>query len=152
VPLHLYSAVDGGAFPLPAGAALLSVADGQAIDRTVDASSETLNVRITDGMLSLGAATPSPLATATASSTASATPTASATATVSPPTSTASATATAASTATVTAPVCVGDCDHSGSVGVNELVAGVSIALGSQPLSSCPAFDCTGTGQIQVSC
>jgi hypothetical protein len=36
---------------------------------------------------------------------------------------------------------CAGDCDGSRSVGVNELVRGVNIALGNAPLSTCPAFD-----------
>ena len=48
--------------------------------------------------------------------------------------------------------VCVGDCDHSRDVTVNELIAGVSIALGTQPLSTCPAFDCAATGHVEVSC
>jgi hypothetical protein len=37
---------------------------------------------------------------------------------------------------------CIGDCDGSGAVAVNELVLGVNIALGSAEFSACPAFDC----------
>jgi len=42
---------------------------------------------------------------------------------------------------------CVGDCDASGAITVDELVRGVSIALGTLPLDQCPRFDCHGTGQ-----
>jgi hypothetical protein len=35
-------------------------------------------------------------------------------------------------------PACVGDCDNSGAVTVDELVKGVSIALGTLPLDQCP--------------
>lgn len=49
-------------------------------------------------------------------------------------------------------PTCVGDCDNSGAVTINELVKGVSIALGTLPLDQCPRFDCNGTGQVTVDC
>lgn len=38
-------------------------------------------------------------------------------------------------------PACIGDCDANKQVTVEELVRGVNIALGSQPVSSCTAFD-----------
>src|SRR5215470_16013250 len=39
------------------------------------------------------------------------------------------------------AALCVGDCDGTGAVTINELVVGVAIALGNQPPSSaCPAL------------
>jgi hypothetical protein len=47
---------------------------------------------------------------------------------------------------------CVGDCDGGGSVAISELVRGVNIALGSQPISNCTAFDCQNTGTVPVSC
>ena len=47
---------------------------------------------------------------------------------------------------------CVGDCDGSGSVAINELVLGVGIALGNTPLSECPSFDCQQTGQVAINC
>ena len=47
---------------------------------------------------------------------------------------------------------CVGDCDGGGSVSISELVRGVNIALGSQPISMCTAFDCQNTGTVPVSC
>jgi hypothetical protein len=47
-------------------------------------------------------------------------------------------------------PVCVGDCDGNGRVTVNELVLGVQIALGEQPLSRCPSFDPSGSGKVEL--
>ena len=47
-------------------------------------------------------------------------------------------------------PACVGDCDHSGAVTIDELVTGVGIALGTRPLAGCPSFDCNGDGQVSV--
>ena len=138
VPLHIFSAADDSEFPLPVGAARLSIADPQAIDRTVDVGTDTLNIRITDGVLAIGGSTPTPSPSQTASATVSITP---------------SATPTTTLTATPTEPPpCVGDCDHSRSVDVNELIAGVGIALDTQPLSVCPAFDCAGTGRVDVTC
>ena len=49
-------------------------------------------------------------------------------------------------------PTCVGDCDNSGAVTVDELVNGVNIALGTQPLDQCRRFDCNGTGQVTIDC
>jgi cohesin domain-containing protein len=37
-------------------------------------------------------------------------------------------------------PRCVGDCNDDNKVGINELVTGVNIALGSTPLSACQSF------------
>ncbi|HVN87687.1 MAG TPA: S8 family serine peptidase [Candidatus Binatia bacterium] len=47
---------------------------------------------------------------------------------------------------------CIGDCDQSGTVGVDDLVKGVDIALGNATLNTCPAFDCNGNGQVTVDC
>jgi len=162
VPLHIFSAADDSEFPLPVGAARLSIADPQAIDRTVDVGTDTLNIRITDGVLAIGGSTPTPSRSQTASATVSITPSATPTTTLTapptappptePPTATASVTASPTGSATVTPPVCVGDCDHSRSVDVNELIVGVGIALDTQPLSVCPAFDCDGTGRVGVTC
>jgi hypothetical protein len=41
---------------------------------------------------------------------------------------------------------CPGDCDNSDSVGINELISCVNIALGSAPESTCPACDRAGDG------
>jgi cysteine-rich repeat protein len=46
--------------------------------------------------------------------------------------------------------ICPSDCSGDGSVTVNELVAAVSIALGLQPVSQCPAADHDGDGSVTV--
>jgi len=48
--------------------------------------------------------------------------------------------------------VCVGDCDGSGKVTVEELVKGVTIALGNAELSTCPEFDCNQESKVSVDC
>ena len=47
---------------------------------------------------------------------------------------------------------CVGECSGDGVVNVNELILGVNIALGSQPLSVCRSFDCQGDGTVPINC
>ena len=47
---------------------------------------------------------------------------------------------------------CVGDCNANGSVVINELIVGVTIALGSRPLSACEAFACQGDGTVPINC
>lgn len=145
LPLHVFSSLDDpGEFPRPPAVALLSVGDRQAVDQTADTDSETMNVRIADGELTITDATPTPVSTTTATATQPAGVTASATA---------SATAgLPTSTPTASQPRCPGDCNDSGEITVNELIAGVRIALGSLPLSTCTAFNCAGTGQVDVSC
>lgn len=64
---------------------------------------------------------------------------------------TASATPTADATATPTPIPCLGDCDGSRTVTVDELVRGVSIALGTLSLSACPTFDQNGDREVSVS-
>lgn len=46
--------------------------------------------------------------------------------------------------------ICVGDCDSSGAVSVNEIVRMVNIALGRQEVTSCPPGDRDGNGLITV--
>ena len=48
------------------------------------------------------------------------------------------------------APPCVGDCDGSGDVTVNELITMVNIALGNAQVSACPIGDADGSGDITV--
>lgn len=43
-----------------------------------------------------------------------------------------------------------GDCNADGSVTVDEVLLGVNIVLGQQPVSACPAFDASGTGVVTV--
>lgn len=45
---------------------------------------------------------------------------------------------------------CAGDCNGDGSVVINELVLGVNIALGNQPVTACAAFDVNGNGQVTI--
>jgi hypothetical protein len=67
----------------------------------------------------------------------------------------------ASATPTVTPPIvatptsitgtgCVGDCGGDRMVAVSELVRGVSIALGAQPLAMCPSFDRDRNGSVGV--
>ena len=53
--------------------------------------------------------------------------------------------------AVATAQSCPGDCDGSGDVTINELIVMVNIALGSAPVSDCPAGDSDGNGEIAIS-
>jgi len=45
---------------------------------------------------------------------------------------------------------CVGDCNQDNSVTVDEVLTGVSIALGARPLSECVDFDGNGDAQVTV--
>lgn len=45
---------------------------------------------------------------------------------------------------------CVGNCDGSPVVTVNEVIVGVSIALGNAPITSCAAFDANHSGMVEV--
>ncbi len=45
---------------------------------------------------------------------------------------------------------CVGDCAADGEVSVSDLVSAVGIALGSTPLTQCPAADANGNGSVAV--
>lgn len=66
------------------------------------------------------------------------------------PTAIPTPTATPAVTATPTSEICVGDCDADGDVTVDELITGVSIALGAAPLARCDAFDTDDGGAVTV--
>jgi len=46
--------------------------------------------------------------------------------------------------------VCVGDCNISGSVTIDELLIGVNIALGNEALARCTAFDINGDGSLGI--
>jgi uncharacterized repeat protein (TIGR01451 family) len=45
---------------------------------------------------------------------------------------------------------CVGDCNRNGAIAINELVLGVGIALGTQPLARCEAFDRNQDDEVGV--
>lgn len=46
--------------------------------------------------------------------------------------------------------LCIGDCDNSGAVRIDELLIGVNIALGRAPLNRCDGFDSNANGVVQV--
>lgn len=98
-----------------------------------------------------------PVTTAPPTTTATAPPTPMATATVAP---TGSATAIDATRTPMASPTpsttvtpgggCPGDCDDGGSVTVDELITGVSIALGTIDLEQCQVFDLDAGGTVTV--
>jgi hypothetical protein len=100
---------------------------------------------------STNTATPSRTATVTGTRTATSTGTATATPT---PTATATPTSTALPSPTATdtpeIPPCAADCDHSGTVTVDELVRAVNIALGSTLADDCPEADVGGDGRVTI--
>lgn len=51
---------------------------------------------------------------------------------------------------TAAAAACAGDCSGDGEVTVNEVIAGVNIALGSAGVGSCGAMDGNGDGQVTI--
>jgi hypothetical protein len=53
-------------------------------------------------------------------------------------------------TGTPPAITCVGDCDGTGMVTIGELITGVNIALGTFPVTTCPAFDANGDGMVGI--
>jgi hypothetical protein len=65
------------------------------------------------------------------------------------PTSTPVSTPTATPT-TTPVPSCPGDCDGDGEVTVEELILGVSIALGIGELDACPEIDADGDGSVRI--
>src|SRR5262249_32973182 len=48
------------------------------------------------------------------------------------------------------APVCVGACDDDLQVAINELLTGVNIVIGSQPLTACTTLDSNGDGTAAI--
>ncbi len=70
------------------------------------------------------------------------------------PTSTSTSTNTPANTPTATptrtAISCVGDCDGSGTVEINEIIQCVNIALGTAQLWACTACDANSDGQVEI--
>ena len=76
-------------------------------------------------------------------------PTETPTATASP-TTTATATPSETATPTATPIACIGDCNDSGDVTIEEVITMINIALGSPPSSDCMAGDANGDGTITV--
>jgi hypothetical protein len=67
-----------------------------------------------------------------------------------PATATATPSPTVSPTPTVVLVTCVGDCDASGSVTVDEILTLVNIALGNAPVTTCEAGDANHDGHITV--
>jgi len=53
-------------------------------------------------------------------------------------------------TPSVTPVLCAGDCSDDGGVTVDDLLVMVNIALGTAPITECPAGDGNGDGQIAI--
>ena len=95
--------------------------------------------------------TPTTTPTATPTMTPTNTPTATETSTFTPtPTVTATPSATVSATPTATPFPCGGDCNGSGEVTVNELIAMVNIGLGIVPVSACDAGDVNRDGSVTI--
>jgi hypothetical protein len=45
---------------------------------------------------------------------------------------------------------CIGDCDRSGAVSVDELMVGVKIELGQAAVAACDVFDDDGSGEVSI--
>jgi hypothetical protein len=45
---------------------------------------------------------------------------------------------------------CEGDCNGDGTVAINELISGVTIALGSAPVNTCSSMDASGDGTVAI--
>jgi hypothetical protein len=50
----------------------------------------------------------------------------------------------------VGAPICPGDCDGNGEVTIDEILLGVTIAMGTASLDLCPAMDSDGDGEVTI--
>jgi hypothetical protein len=61
-------------------------------------------------------------------------------------------TPTATATPNLTPIPCMGDCNHDGTITVDELLTGVNIALSTVPLDQCPEFDCDHTQSVTIDC
>ena len=136
---------DGGEFCSPQGECVTLEPPPCTAGQTCDEENDMcVQVAPTPTATPNGTATAAPTSTATLTAT-SATPAAS------PPTATATRVPSAATaTATASAEICPGDCNGDRMVAINELVLGVSIALGNQAASACPAFDRDGDGSVVI--
>lgn len=45
---------------------------------------------------------------------------------------------------------CIGDCNSDGEVTVDEILLGINIALGTEPIAQCPSVDANGDGAVSV--
>lgn len=103
-------------------------------DRALDLGPLGRDNRYGEGRLALGAPpTPTPTATGTRT-----------------PTQTRTSTPTHTRTQTPTPGHCYGDCNRNGRIEVNEIILGVRIALGLDPIGHCPAHDGDANGQVEI--
>ncbi|HVO25627.1 MAG TPA: choice-of-anchor Q domain-containing protein [Candidatus Margulisiibacteriota bacterium] len=114
-------------------------------------ASATPTTTPTPGVSATTTETPTATPTTEEAATATASPTASHTVTPTEPgTATATASPSPTPSASPTQRPCPGDCDHSGSVTITDLVTLIDLALQSPPTSGCPAGDINGDGQITI--
>jgi hypothetical protein len=118
-------------------------------DTPLPTDTPTPTATVTDTATETPTATFTPTVTPTRTPTRTATPTLTPTATPTR-TPTRTATATATQTPSPTPPLCVGDCNRNRIVAVDELVRGVTIALGNRPVSSCDPFDPNVDGHVTI--
>jgi hypothetical protein len=120
--------------------------DGRTDILTANFGSDDISLLLNDTLPPTPSITPSPTATTTGNPVPTFSPTETATM---PPASDTPAAPTL--TPTPTQPIsCIGDCDGSGAVTVDELVMGVAIALGTRSPDDCLAFDATDDGRVTV--
>jgi len=128
------------------GVALAPVGSAPTPTSTV-AGTSTQTPAITNAPTQTASVTNTPTRPLIATSTPTETPTGTPT-----PTATASDTPTSTPTASPTPTVvCIGDCDGSGTVTIDEIISLVNFALGNAPVLDCPAADTTQAGQTLVS-
>jgi type VI secretion system secreted protein VgrG len=129
------------------------------VDPNAPLPTETATATPTRTVTDTPTASPTRTATPTFTATHSATPTPTATDTPSPspspiPTDTPLPSPTPTPTETplpsATPIRCPGDCNGDGAVAINELVAAVNIALGTNPVETCPAADRSGDGNVTI--
>jgi hypothetical protein len=157
IPLHVLNAWQDATHP-PA-TAFLSVGDTLSVDQTCvpvtgakpcEGEGRVSQVVVTDGSVTVATATPvadTPTPQPTFASTATPTTTPTATATPSP---TDTPTATPSVTVPPTPRPCVGDCNGSRDVTVDEVITLVNIALENLTVSHCEAGDANHDGHVTV--
>ncbi|MBX3025817.1 hypothetical protein KF840_12995 [bacterium] len=141
VPTPTPTSTPGGDTPtaMPTGTAL-STATAPAT-ATAPIATVTVASTLPPATLTATAVAPTPTVTTGALATATAPATAPpATVTVSPP----------APTGTAQVAACVGDCNGDRTVGIDELIRGVNIALGSTALDQCVSLDANGDGSAGI--
>ena len=148
--VHVFSETDDPkSMPKPEFAGFVTLGDDQAVDVTADRAGGTSNVRVLDGTILVSTditATPEPTTPAPTVSP-DVTPTRSETPGGETPTG---GPTTSPSPDDTPAAVCPGDCSDDRGVSIDELIRGVTIALGRAPLESCRAADLDDDGLVRI--